>query len=224
MPPRSPLAPSSRTTTRAVRPIGSRRRGPALENAVLEAAWEELLAVGYRNLTMEGIARRARTSKPVIYRRWPSRVEVVGAALRNRFGSLADPLPDTGSLREDVLSVLRRMARRFTDIPPEARQGLISEALAEASRLERNPAGEVIPRVLRTILQRAAERGEIEDAQIPARVVRLPADLVRHEMVVSDSPVPERVLSEIVDEIFLPLVKRPRPGRTAVRRSGRAGD
>lgn len=185
----------------------TRRRGAALENAILEAAWTELLAVGYPALTMEGIARRARTSKPVIYRRWPSRVEVVIAALRKRSGSLADSVPDTGTLREDVLSVLRHMTRRFSEIPGHVRHGLISEAFTDVNLLEMNPASEVIPGVMRTILQRAAERGEIRSAQLPLRILKLPADLVRHEMVVLDSPVPEKVLSEIVDGIFLPLVK-----------------
>ena len=187
----------------------TRRRGAALENAILEAAWAELLAVGYPALTMEGIARRARTSKPVIYRRWPSRVEVVIAAVRKRHGSLADSVPDTGSLREDVLSVLRHLTRRFSEIPGNVRHGLIAEAFTDVNLREVNPASEVIPGVMKTILRHAVERGEIRSAQVPTRILRLPADLVRHEMVVLDSPVPEKVLTEIVDEIFLPLIRRP---------------
>lgn len=185
----------------------SRRRGAALETALLEAAWAELLAVGYRNLTMEGIARRAGTSKPVIYRRWPSRVEVVIAALRQRRGSLVDRIPDTGSLRQDTLSVLRHMTRRFSDIPARARKGLVAEAFGEARLLRKNPAAEVMPKIMTAILARAAARGEIPPAKVSPRIVRLPSDLVRHEMMVTDAPVPEKVLEEIVDEIFLPLVR-----------------
>ncbi len=199
------------TPARKVPGAASRRRGAALEDALLEAAWAELLAVGYRDLTMEGIARRAGTSKPVIYRRWPSRVEVVIAALRRRSSSLADRIPDTGSLRDDTLSVLRHMTRRFSDIPARARKGLVAEAFAEANRLEKNPAAEVMPKIMTAILDRAAARGEIPRAKISPRIVKLPADLVRHEMMVTDAPVSERELVEIVDEIFLPLVKRPQP-------------
>jgi len=57
-----------------------RRRGDHLEHALLAATWEELLAVGYANLTMDGVAARAHTSKPVLYRRWPTRPELVLAA------------------------------------------------------------------------------------------------------------------------------------------------
>lgn len=202
------MNPTRSTLARKAARAGSRRRGAPLEDALLEAAWAELLAVGYRDLTMEGIARRAGTSKPVIYRRWPSRVEVVIAALLRRSSSLVDRIPDTGSLRDDTLSVLRHMNRRFSDIPARARRGLIADAFAEVNLLEHGSAREVMPRIMRVILERAANRGEIPRAKIPPRIVRLPADLVRHEMMLSDAPVPEKALAEIVDEIFLPLVQK----------------
>ncbi len=219
------MARAPTTRPRTAPGTAARRRGATLEEALLEAAWAELLEVGYRDLTMEGIARRAGTSKPVIYRRWSSRVEVVIAALRRRRGSLVDRLPDTGSLREDTLAVLRHMTKRFSEIPPAARRGLIAEAFAEARLLENDPAGDVMPRIMLPILARAAERGEIPRATLSPRIVRLPADLVRHEMMVADAPVPERALGEIVDEIFLPLV-RARPhlrSQEAFLRRGRLG-
>lgn len=206
---------SSRPTPKA----GPRRRGASLEEALLDAAWSELLAVGYRDLTMEGIARRAGTSKPVIYRRWPNRVEVVMAALRRRSSSLEDRTPDTGSLRDDALAVLRHMNRRFSDVPAHARRGLITGVFAEGSLLPKNPAGGVMPRIMNVILRRAAARGEISLARVPERIARLPADLVRQEMMLFDAPVPEKVLVEIVDDIFLPLVGR----RTTVGARSRRG-
>jgi len=60
-------------------------------------------------------------------------------------------------------------------------------------------------------LERAAARGEVPRAKLPPRVVKLPADLVRHEMMVADAPVPDRGPTEIVDEIFLPFAKRAPP-------------
>ena len=54
----------------------SRRRGTKLEDALLDAAWEELQEVGYTRLTMEAVAARAGTSKPVLYRRWPNRARL----------------------------------------------------------------------------------------------------------------------------------------------------
>ena len=65
----------------------TRRRGSKLEAALLQAAWDELTEAGYTAFTMEGVAARAKTSRAVLYRRWPNRPELVVAALhehRNR--------------------------------------------------------------------------------------------------------------------------------------------
>jgi len=82
-----------------------RRHGAELENALLQAAWDEARAVGYAGLTMEGVAARAGTGKAVLYRRWPRRAELVLAAMRHHLGSISSEIPDTGDLREDVLIV-----------------------------------------------------------------------------------------------------------------------
>jgi len=58
----------------------TRRRGSALDDALLDAAWAELQEAGYAGLTMEGVAQRAGTSRPVLARRWPNRPQLVIAA------------------------------------------------------------------------------------------------------------------------------------------------
>src|SRR5690349_13494346 len=103
--PASPAPPardaSPRRRGEVVRPR-SRRRGATLERALLRAAWEELAAVGYANLTIEGVAARARTSKAVLYRRWPNRAALITAAMRQEAPLLSGEVPDTGQLRGDV--------------------------------------------------------------------------------------------------------------------------
>ena len=182
----------------------SRRRGTELEDALLEAAWEEVNAVGYAHLTMEGVAARAQTSKPVIYRRWPSRAALVLAAMRRRVSSLASEVPDTGDLREDVLIVLRQFKRSYEQVGPDIAHGLMSE-------LHDMPpdAFEVLPGVMSTILARGAARGEVDLDGVTPRVASLPGDLLRHALMLSRTPVTEEFLSEVVDDIFLPLVRRP---------------
>src|SRR5580704_17603611 len=81
MPTRSPSSEADRSL-HAHSGGTTRRRGEALETALLDAAWEELQAVGYAGLTTEAVADRAGTSRAVIYRRWPKRAELVIAALR----------------------------------------------------------------------------------------------------------------------------------------------
>src|SRR5664279_3898962 len=59
-----------------------RRRGEDLETALLDATWEEFKAVGFYDLTIAAVAQRAGTSRAVLYRRWPGKVELVAAAAR----------------------------------------------------------------------------------------------------------------------------------------------
>ncbi|WP_329253836.1 TetR/AcrR family transcriptional regulator [Actinoallomurus sp. NBC_01490] len=178
-----------------------RRRGPELEAAILDATWEELGAVGYMNLTMEAVADRARTGKQVLYRRWHNRAELVLAAVRSRVVSISDDVPDTGELRGDVLAVVGRMARRYHDIGPDVLHGLMAEVRDIGPEFFSAMAD-----VMETILQRAADRGEIPSGAAGRRITTLPVDLLRHEMLLTSGPVPESTLVEIVDDVFLPLV------------------
>lgn len=179
-----------------------RRRGAELESAILEAAWEELTAVGYANVTMEGVADRARTGKQVLYRRWRNRADLILAAMRRRVVPIADDIPDTGELRGDVLALLRRMARRYHEVGPDVVHGLA----AEFSDLDPDFLA-IMAGVMATILKRAVARGEIRPEAITRRVTTLPVDLFRHEMLLTRDPLPETSPVEIVDEIFLPLLR-----------------
>lgn len=179
-----------------------RRRGTELEAAILAATWAELAEAGYARLTMEGVADRARTGKQVLYRRWPNRAELVMAAIRHHLGSLADDVPDTGELRGDLLTLLRAMARRHRDLGPELIHGLMAEAH------ELNPEFfTIMSTMMTTVLGRADERGEVRLDRLPPRVVTLPADLTRHAMLLSRDPITDDTLVEIVDDVFLPLVR-----------------
>ncbi|CCH76470.1 Transcriptional regulator [Nostocoides japonicum T1-X7] len=178
-----------------------RRHGAELERALLQAAREELAAVGYANLTMEGVAARAHTGKQVLYRRWHSRADLVIAAVRAQTGSIADHVPDTGTLRGDVLGVLAWAARRWHDFGPDTIHGV----LADLPDLD--PRTFVMMEdVMTTILKRAAARGEIATADLEPRVVTLPSTLIRHEMLLTTTPVTEQTCIDIVDHVFLPLV------------------
>src|SRR5699024_11039722 len=88
----------------------TRRRGAELESALLSAAWDQLVAEGYGRFTFEAIAERAGTSKPVLYRRWSTREELLRAALRHRGAATVPEVPDTGSLREDLKGSLLKAA------------------------------------------------------------------------------------------------------------------
>jgi AcrR family transcriptional regulator len=202
----------SSASTLATRGAGppTRRRGSKLEAALLQAAWDELTEVGYTAFTMEGVAVRAKTSRAVLYRRWPNRPELVVAALQHHVGSDPFQVPDTGSLRDDLLAVLRHLATNVGDLV-----GVLSFLIADSL----NEVG-VSPAVLREralagssptgtslVIERAVARGEIDPARLSPRIRSLPVDLVRHDLIMTQAPVPDATVVEIVDRIFLPLVR-----------------
>jgi AcrR family transcriptional regulator len=89
-----------------------RRRGVRLQDAILDAAWAELVERGYPGLTLEGVAKRAGTSRPVLYRRWPSRTALATAALGRHIAQNPIVVPDLGSVRDEISLLLRRMSDR----------------------------------------------------------------------------------------------------------------
>ena len=187
-----------------------RRRGRALEDALLRAAWDELTESGYGALTMERVALRAGTSRAVLYRRWPGKPELVVAALRHHRESDPLPVPDTGSLRGDLIELLRSMTRRRAELAVMIGAqlgGLFTETGTTPAELRdllfdggRSWSGRVY--------ERAAERGELDPGRVPAHVLTLPFDLVRHDMLMTFEPVPDDRITAIVDDLFLPLVAR----------------
>ncbi|MGO4593549.1 TetR/AcrR family transcriptional regulator [Leifsonia sp. 2TAF2] len=184
-----------------------RRRGAELESALLDAAWEELDTNGYAALTMEAVAARAGTSRPVLARRWASRSDLALAAIRHHFA--ADPLqvPDHGSLREDTLDLLRQMSTRRRILVTEVLMrfsGIMTEAEGGIAGLRDRIIGRQ-PSQLRTILERADRRGEIDLERLPPVVAELPLTLVRHDMLMRLVPADEETLVSFVDDVFLPL-------------------
>ena len=190
----------------------TRRRGAELESAILDAAWEQLTAEGYEHFTVETVAARARTSKPVLYRRWKSREDMLRATVRHRGAAGSSPTPDTGTLRGDLLALL---TDANSDQNPMA--ALVSSMLgsyynqtgltpAELREAFLTPRGSVVEQVI----NRAVERGEIDPARLTPRIINLPFDLFRNEMMMTLTLVPDHVLRQIVDDIFIPLVS-PRP-------------
>jgi len=178
-----------------------RRRGAELEETILAAVSAELSEVGYARLSMESVAARAHTGKQVLYRRWRNRAELVMAAVRRRTGSIVDRIPDTGALRTDVLAVLEVMTRRRQEIGVDVVHGV----LAELPDLDPG-LFTIMNEVMGTILEKAAERGEIAGGGLPPRVVTLPVDLLRYQLLLTRDPIEESTMTEIVDDVFLPLV------------------
>jgi len=185
-----------------------RRRGEELEAALLAAAWDELVEAGFAKLTMESVAARAKTGVAVLYRRWPSKHDLVIAAIGDYGRRHPVEVPDTGSLRGDMLALLgsfNDQRSSFTAVVTATFTGLLeSSGLTPAdvrTRLVRDR-----PIWAQEIYQRANERGEIDLATIPLAALSLPFDLMRHDLLMTLKPVSAERITAIVDELFIPLL------------------
>ena len=184
-----------------------RRRGKVLETAIFKTVLRELAETGYVNFSIERVAVRARTSKPVIYRRWPTRARLVYAALRATQTVLSSAAPDTGTVRGDLMAVLRRVLEMVDELSPEVIFGLIAELLHENEASLFTEVNERNAKIMAEILTRGIERGEIAAKKLTPRLAALPLDLVRYQLMILRQPLSAQDIEEIVDRIFLPLVR-----------------
>jgi AcrR family transcriptional regulator len=187
---------------------GTRRRGPELERALLDAAWEVLVENGYSGFTYDAIAARAETSRAVLYRRWPQRRLLLEDAMRRAWVPIE--LPDLGSLREDAIALLRRIST--------TRGELMMVLVGQLGDYYRETGGtledlrELIgvsgrERPFAVLVSRAVDRGELPAPPATERILDLPMELLRQDMLMRGGPDSEGTLVEIVDRIWLPLLR-----------------
>ena len=187
--------------------MGSRRRGKVLEAAIFDVVFEELAETGYVNFSIERVAARAGTSKPVIYRRWPTRARLVYAALRANRPVVSFEAPDTGTVRGDIMVILHRVSEMVDEVSPEVIFGLIAELLHESDSSLIAEVQERNAKIMKEILTRGVGRGEIAAEKLTPRLAALPLDLVRYQLMVLRQPLSVQDIEEIIDRIFLPLVR-----------------
>ncbi|MDI5966992.1 TetR/AcrR family transcriptional regulator [Streptantibioticus silvisoli] len=188
-----------------------RRHGAELEAALLEAAWDELVGVGFANLTMESVAARARTGIAVLYRRWPNKDQLVLAAIEHYRRTHPVETPDTGTLSGDLHALLTGMSRARATFTAVAAATAFSGLLAEAGL----PPAQTRDRLLgdhpfsgaEVIYQRAHDRGEIDLERIPPAALTMPFDLVRHDLFMNLKPLTPARIQTIINDLFLPLVR-----------------
>jgi AcrR family transcriptional regulator len=188
------------------KPAG-RRRGQALEQAIFEAALAELAETGYLGLSLERVAQRARTGNASLYRRWPTRAELVIDAAAHRLPELAR-LPDTGDVREDLLELLRWTCRRQAGPAGEIMRGVIAESIvndrvrAARARLADLRTGQVLQ-----LLRRGQARGQVRPGAATATMAAVAPALVFNHFLLRGTPMPDDELTEIIDQVIMPLIR-----------------
>jgi AcrR family transcriptional regulator len=162
------------------RTTGVQRRGRAARvvNAVLQAAAQELADVGYTAFRVEDVARRAGVNKTTVYRRWPTKIDLVTDTIHSHmYERSAEPFPDTGSLRGDLLAYFKTLL--------ESMQHPLYRGILLTLNGHIDPALDVLAGKLRgenrqfrtRLVQRGIERGELPrtvDAELVADLVSSP--------------------------------------------------
>ncbi|MGY0019196.1 TetR/AcrR family transcriptional regulator [Streptomyces sp. cg35] len=203
---------TSRWTAASAQSAASmRRRGPVLERAILDAALDQLSTVGWNGLTMEGVAAGAQTGKAAVYRRWPSKEDLVVDALQAGLPKL-DSAPDLGGVREDLLELCRQMRAAMYSRPGFAVRSVLHEC--DTLTAERFHGviieGVVEPSVqlIKEVVRRGIERGEVRPDAADAAVCDVIPALMMYRSKVCGSEWEEVDLVEMVDQVMVPLLRR----------------
>ncbi|SNQ51921.1 Transcriptional regulator [Frankia canadensis] len=199
-------------------PDGSGRGRPrdeSREQAILDAALELLVEVGYERMSMVAVASRARASKATIYRRWPCKDQMVVEALRRRAPEAHVPA-DTGSLREDLAAEVRLMAEVVSG-PDGAMLVGVLRAASESPQLAAVIQANVLQHKTEMgscLMQRAVERGELADIVDAAPLMEVILAMIFMRLLVTGEPLDDAFVEHVVDEVALPLLAG-RSGRLA---------
>ncbi len=149
------------TTVTPSAPAG-RPLDPNISQAILDATLEVLAQTGYAKLSIEAVAQRAGVHRPAVYRRWPTKLDLVAAAISAIAPSAPDPA--TGNVREDLVVLVQRIAN-MVQRNPRARLALqlMAEIALDDELAALVDARTVRPRrdTARTILERGIASGEI---------------------------------------------------------------
>lgn len=176
----------------------------------------ELLAVtlrllqehGYDRLTLDAVAATARASKATVYRRWPTKAELVLAAFIEGIRQVAVP-PDTGTLRGDLLQLGELICQ-------QARQhaGTIRAVLVEVSRnaalndVMQHQFVDQRKALIHHILRQAVDRGEIDEAAIISELWDLLPGYLIFRSIIPSRPPTRRTVQALVDDVIIPSLIR----------------
>ncbi|KPY86819.1 Transcriptional regulator, TetR family [Pseudomonas syringae pv. tagetis] len=199
------------------KPARGRKRDPARDAAILDAAIDVLAESGYDGMTMDMVASRAGAGKATVYRRWNSKAELIVDAVAHLKHSQVDlhSLPDTGSLRGDLLAMFKPQSAEEGERKMRVMAGLASVLLRSPQLAEAGHAAIVEPwaMVNRMLMQRALERGEISaNADVDAACQVLPC-MAAYRALVQRKPFDLQFLTAMIDGVLLPALSESKSAR-----------
>ncbi|MFF7637918.1 TetR/AcrR family transcriptional regulator [Kitasatospora sp. NPDC008050] len=192
----------------------ARRRGRALEQAIFEAALEQLTSGGYARLTMEGVAGAAQTGKAALYRRWPSKLELALDALGSTLPPLTD-VPDLGSVRAELRQLIDAFRVAMDSPAGSAMRALMAELDHDRSDLLKDF---VMSRVMGParqagleVLRRGERRGEVRPAAVSELVADVWPAMLLYRTKFGAESVDAEFCDQLLEDVLLPLI-RPQAG------------
>ncbi|WP_280462831.1 TetR/AcrR family transcriptional regulator [Nocardia carnea] len=191
-------------------PTGAAVLQHRITSAIEDAVLRELAAQGYSRLAMEAVAKDAGVSKSALYRRWPSKQEMVTAVLSKISLPSTEP-PDTGSLRGDLLETLRavqdwlsdpRFATLLTDLTAEALRNPDLAPVTDSLCSPRRALGAAT-------FHRAVNRGELPPDLDLDLALDLAAAPIYWRLIIRRAPAEPGYLEQLADHILRALAARP---------------
>lgn len=194
-----------------------RKRDPSRDVAILDATIEVLAEAGYAGLTVERVAAVAGAGKATVYRRWPTKTDLVLDAITRLDAGSLDPatLTDTGSLRGDLHALLSPHGDG-----DDGRRLRIMASLT--SLLAEHPAlGEAADQAVigpwaaanRALIQRAIARGEIEPVGDLDTLARVVPTMAAYRVCIERRTIPSDYVASLIDGVLLPALGVKVPGR-----------
>lgn len=191
-------------------PRPGRKRNHTRDPEILHAALDVLADTGYDGMTIDMVAARAKAGKATLYRRWPSKAELVLDAVACMKQNDIDyaHLPDTGTLRGDLIAMIKPHSIEDGERKLRIMAGLVSMLSRDPDLAEAVNAVIVEPRaaVSRILMRRAADRGEISpDCDIETLSLITPS-MTAYRVLVLKKPVDRPFLVSLIDGVLLPAV------------------
>lgn len=186
----------------------TRRRGDELLAAIFSATIGQLAEVGYSALSFEAVAHNAHTGKASLYRRWPSKVDLVVDALVHEMNKCEIPL-DLSDLRAGLISKLNSVSEAFSGELGKAVAGCFS-AFQREPKLQSVAEEKLInPRKIQMMnsLKNAAAAGHIKVGALSPLVSDLPMAFVLQAITFEGRPPSSAEIIEFVDSVMLPLLQ-----------------
>jgi AcrR family transcriptional regulator len=185
-----------------------RKRDHTRDPEILEAAIDVLAETGFDGMTIDMVAARAKAGKATIYRRWPSKAELVlDAVACMKVGEIDfDRLPDTGTLRGDLVAMIRPRSIEEGERKLRIMAGLFGMITSSPELADAAHAAIIEPRaaVNRMFLRRAIDRGEIPPDCDVEMLANLTPAMVAFRLLMERKPVDANFLISFLDGVLLP--------------------